>query len=48
MEHITQSLHCTGLYTLAASVMALHFEIIVKKQGGCPVPMLVGDPETGM
>ena len=41
-------MYYTGLYTLGAAVMAVHFEIIVKKQGGCPVPMLIGDPETGM
>ena len=37
-----------GLYTLASAVMGLHFETLVEKQGGCPLPMLIGEPETGM
>lgn len=37
----------TGLYTLGSAVMGLHFEILAAKQGGCPLPMLTGDPETG-
>jgi hypothetical protein len=27
--------------------MGTHFEVLVDKQGGCPLPMLIGDPETG-
>ena len=27
--------------------MGVHFELLVDKQGGCTLPMLVGDPETG-
>lgn len=37
-----------GLYTLASAVMALHFKVLAEKQGGCPLPMLIGEPETGM
>lgn len=37
-----------GVYTLSAAVMALHFEVLTEGQGGCPVPMLVGEPETGI
>ena len=37
-----------GLYTTSAAVMALHFEVLTECQGGCPIPILVGEPETGM
>jgi hypothetical protein len=35
----------TGLFALAAGVMAVHYELLVN---ACPLPMLVGDSETGM
>ena len=27
--------------------MEMHFEVLVDQQGGCALPMLIGDPETG-
>ena len=36
-----------GFVSVAAGVYCLHYEHIVKKYGACPIPMLVGEAETG-
>ncbi len=36
-----------GVLTVAAGVYALHYEMIVRGFGACPLPMLVGESETG-
>ena len=36
-----------GVYAISAANMALHFELLAESQGGCPIPVLFGDPETG-
>ena len=33
-----------GLYAVSAAVMA----VLIECQGGCPIPILVGESETGM
>ena len=57
--HIIIIIHCRtfyyplaylfiGLYTLAAGVVSLHFEILVDRHGGCAIALLMGKPETGL
>ena len=36
-----------GVVSVAAGVYCLHYELIVKEYGACPIPMLVGEAETG-
>ena len=36
-----------GVLTVAAGVYSLHYQKIVKEFGACPIPMLVGESETG-
>ncbi len=36
-----------GVLSVAASVYCLHYELIIKEYGACPIPMLVGKAETG-
>lgn len=38
---------CAGVLSVAAGVYCLHYELIVKEYGACPIPMLVGEAETG-
>ena len=36
-----------GVLSVAAVVYALHYEAIVAIYSACPIPILVGDAETG-
>ena len=36
-----------GIFAVAAAVMATHYEAIVKVYDACPIPILVGESETG-
>ena len=39
---------CAGVVSVAAGVYCLHYELlIVKEYGAYPIPMLVGEAETG-
>ena len=36
-----------GVLAVAAGVMAIHYELLVELHDACPLPMLVGESETG-
>ena len=40
---------CTspGILSVAAGILAVHYELLVKTYDGCPIPMFVGESETG-
>ena len=44
---IVRLFQSVGVYAISAANMALHFELLAESQGGCPIPVLFGDPETG-
>ena len=33
---------------MAAAIMVLHYELLVETYNACPLPMLVGESETGI
>ena len=36
-----------GVLAVAAGVMAIHYELLVELHDACPLPILVGESETG-
>ena len=38
---------CTGIYSVASAVMALHYETLIEMFGTCPLPLLCGEYEIG-
>ena len=43
----TYALVHAGVLSVAAGVMAVHYEMLVETYDACPIPMLVGESETG-
>ena len=37
-----------GVFSVAAGIMAMHYETVLEINGSCLIPSLFGDTETGM
>lgn len=46
--HWLVNFYILGVYSVAAAVMAMHYEDIVLMNGACLVPLLYGESETGI
>ena len=38
----------TGVYSVALSLMALHYEALIEELDACPIPAFFGNSETGI